>query len=398
MGGCCSSDVIPPVPKNIQPDPKENEVVECVITALKGSWLATIRDFAVYKGNQIPKAKDKQKDNMWLWFNKENADKKGKKVIVDLENFHRPAEDQKAGKGQILWRAKMDEKPRFKQKHRFQSLNKRSGFSFNRRRKNNSKYSYDSDDDEFYVSHSNRKYSRGGHGSKEIGPIIMTKWCCDTTAEITPGNTGRGEEYFGKDPVKLEVFAKGTGVTRWTKERHERTDKDGKKHVSYSIKKHVDEYVDIIEYTVVHKNELWDAFAMDGDKKEWGKSKDLECDNRFFTSVMSGGWFSANKTNITTKGGDPALAMLIAHLCATEYSVVQLKKDLVLSTPQKPPSMRGMNMQSMGIMMDMAMDAMGVDAGPTFNETQGVTEHSTRVTYEGNYSGDYFGQPGEPTC
>jgi hypothetical protein len=37
-------------------------------------------------------------------------------------------------------------------------------------------------------------------------------------------------------------------------------------------------------------------------------------------------------------GVDPALALMLAHLCTTEYSVAELKNDLVPNTPHEPPN------------------------------------------------------------
>ena len=51
-----------------------------------------------------------------------------------------------------------------------------------------------------------------------------------------------------------------------------------------------------------------------------------------------GGWFNRASYVTTTKDGvDPALALLIAHLCYTEYSVEEIKRDLRPNTPNKPP-------------------------------------------------------------
>ena len=57
-----------------------------------------------------------------------------------------------------------------------------------------------------------------------------------------------------------------------------------------------------------------------------------------FTTTIEGGWFSKSYYKTTTKaGGDPALALLVAHLCYTEYSVAEIKSDLRPNTPQNPP-------------------------------------------------------------
>lgn len=56
---------------------------------------------------------------------------------------------------------------------------------------------------------------------------------------------------------------------------------------------------------------------------------DLLIDCPLFSSTVVGGWFSRSHVIVETRPGvDPALAMLIAHLCTTEYSVAEIKRDL----------------------------------------------------------------------
>lgn len=59
-----------------------------------------------------------------------------------------------------------------------------------------------------------------------------------------------------------------------------------------------------------------------------------------FETIIEGGWFSKSSYTTTTKTDvDPALALLIAHLCYTEYSVAEIKNDLRPNTPNHPPNM-----------------------------------------------------------
>ena len=53
---------------------------------------------------------------------------------------------------------------------------------------------------------------------------------------------------------------------------------------------------------------------------------------------MKGGWFSRTVYQIATCSPtmDPALAVLIAHVCNTEFSVAEIKKDLRVNTPYRP--------------------------------------------------------------
>ena len=73
-----------------------------------------------------------------------------------------------------------------------------------------------------------------------------------------------------------------------------------------------------------------------GDSHSYG-SEDPNFDSPFFTLRLEGGWFNPSIYRITTKPGiDPCLAVLFAHLCATEYSVAEIKSDLNIRTPDTP--------------------------------------------------------------
>ena len=70
----------------------------------------------------------------------------------------------------------------------------------------------------------------------------------------------------------------------------------------------------------------------------------------FFVNLLLG-WFSKTSYITTTKDGvDPALALLIAHLCYTEYSVAEIKNDLRPNTPARPPNMWSYNAPNKHIM------------------------------------------------
>jgi hypothetical protein len=235
MGSCFSADARPDVPDKIQKDPTETEGVVVAVQGLKAGWFGgPPNDFGIWKGDKVPKDKEEFTQKMWMWMNKvlyipptyclpstpgsaslhrsykltpfptthpkDTIDKKGKRIVIDVETFKRPDGDQKRGKGKVLWSAEMDEKPYFHQKHRYYNSN-RSQRTNKHMRYNSRRSQYDSDDDDYYVNHKRH----GRRNGTPYGPKVITKWCCDTNAEIMPGNTGRGEEYFGKDPLQLEV-------------------------------------------------------------------------------------------------------------------------------------------------------------------------------------------------
>lgn len=405
MGACCSADAKVGVPDNVQPDPAENARVTVAISRIKGGFFRQGRDFAIYNGDSIPNDEEAKAQQMWMWMNKETDGPNAGRI--DLENFDRPADDMENGKGKVLWSARVVEKPYYEQVQR-QEWSPQALLSGATRFMGHVTGSdgYQSDDDNFYCMHPRFNKFQG----IPKGPTIISKWMVGTAAEITRGNTGRGEEYFadanGADPIRLEVFAKGTGITKWTEHKNERRDDEGTAHVDIDIKKHEQEFVDRIEFRVVYKQEVWAEWSVEGDKgynvdgQGQGESRsnelpDISMHNPFFSSTLRGGWsgwFNNNAyTTVTNKVGDPALAIMIAHLCTSEYSVDELKKDLSLKTPMDPPDM----FQSM---MGMAFEKAGVWGNERVSQTDKNGNSYEECTYNGNseikgrYEGDYFTQ------
>ena len=75
----------------------------------------------------------------------------------------------------------------------------------------------------------------------------------------------------------------------------------------------------------------------------WGVPGDLQTDgvdvkmvNALFTMDMRGGWFSSKPLVNTAAGWDPLFALMVAHLCAFEYSPKAIKKDLNSNFPESP--------------------------------------------------------------
>ena len=92
---------------------------------------------------------------------------------------------------------------------------------------------------------------------------------------------------------------------------------------------------------VVVYSQFWTEWVVQGDT-HYNPGSNCTIDSPLFTTTIEGGWFSrAAYTTITKAGVDPALALLVAHLCYTEYSVAEIKRDLRPNTPRSPP--RGFN-------------------------------------------------------
>ena len=77
------------------------------------------------------------------------------------------------------------------------------------------------------------------------------------------------------------------------------------------------------------------VFTVHGDSTDWTNNYST----KFFDVQQRGGWFTKEPPTITTKAGvDPALALLIAHLCTKEFSTKQIKRNFNPHFPYNPIS------------------------------------------------------------
>ena len=67
MGGICSSDSLPDVPKVIRPDPEVN--AGALRFAIRKMGMFIGRDYSVYEG-VVPDSSTDKVEKMWLWLNK----------------------------------------------------------------------------------------------------------------------------------------------------------------------------------------------------------------------------------------------------------------------------------------------------------------------------------------
>jgi len=345
--GCCSSDALPDVPDVIIDDPDVNTTIKAVVKRLGRG-----RDFSVHK-DEYPSNSTEVTQKMWLWFNKSNGG------VVDLENFVRGWSEEFPKKGKVLWSAKVTERPVFEQFQRVARSDIRDRFfgffgtSGQKGLHNESQKSgYDSDDDDYYIRHQTHQ-AKFGRGRRHLGQAhhdIITKWRLHTRAVITDGNLGRGADILKGQEIILEVFSKGTAATGWEEIETRRTDENGKEHVTRRDEKRETEWVDRVEFRLTVAGQLWAEWVVQGDSHYTpGANANVSCP--LFDTVIEGGWFSKTSYITTTKADvDPALALLIAHLCYTEYSVAEIKNDLRPNTPARPPNMWTYNAPNKHIM------------------------------------------------
>ncbi len=333
MGCCCSGDTVPPVPKNMRPDPDADQPINAVAARL--GYFGASRDFGIWYENR-PKDSDEQKDNIWLWFNKSNVEGgKKRQVQVDLENFKRPEDGENKDKGKVLYTALFSDSPSFQVFQRWANQGFDCFYGFY-------KNSPPDEGDDFYVHHHTHKAklqnARAHNGfHKMFDRCIVSKWNFTSQVIFKDGNLGRGEAYFfGQQPI-LEVYSKGTVVTSYYETK--RVDEETKK-THFDTHRCETEFVDIVEFRLTVNGLLIAEWNVKGDSYQYGDG-DINMETPLFDLRIDGGWFSRSTFNIKTKAGidiDSALALLIAHIAATEFSVAEIKRDLKVKTPGHHPN------------------------------------------------------------
>jgi hypothetical protein len=225
------SDSLPPVPKNIKPDPDVGRPLKVVVSRLGVLWG---RDFSVHE-NAYPTTSDAVREEMWMWFNKSDG-KSPKEAIIDLENFNRGDKEDK-NKGGILYTAKIDDQPMFEKFHRTVGGGNEFFCGFF---SGTPVMSYD---DYYYVNHPMHAAKRNHMGRDLVNlrifsdyvvtaallsqsPQMITKWRLMTKGYITDGDLGRAADLWQKKEVVLDVFSCGTVVTTWQEVETRVEDKD----------------------------------------------------------------------------------------------------------------------------------------------------------------------------
>ena len=223
---------------------------------------------------------EKGKDNRWLFLNKEGK-AFSNKAKIDLENYVRE-DTEHPKKGEVLWSAKYDESPSFKQAYRGDSSS--DGWS--------------------------------SDGFRPSRRKLRMNWKLETKATLRSVK-------FGGLKYKIAVKAKGyaTRVIRVSYVRDAETGK-ARKVTTYVD----DEYVKKVSYKIkdADSGDTVDKFKIKGltkDKLKW------KCDA--FTASKEGGFFFPGPTIVKVTGAvDPAFCLLMAHICSTEFGPTEIKNDL----------------------------------------------------------------------
>eukprot|EP00520_Triparma_pacifica_P006987 CAMPEP_0118672374 /NCGR_PEP_ID=MMETSP0785-20121206/22506_1 /TAXON_ID=91992 /ORGANISM="Bolidomonas pacifica, Strain CCMP 1866" /LENGTH=474 /DNA_ID=CAMNT_0006567331 /DNA_START=939 /DNA_END=2360 /DNA_ORIENTATION=- len=306
MGACFSCCSDPGIPDNDiwrhMPPPDKAE------TFLVQSCGMFSKDYNIYKGDEA------DEEHRYMWMNKEGDWWSGQ-ARIDIENFHlktdgEPNNPDDEKRGQVLWRSKFTDTPQFQQHLSWsKGCHERFLGFFD---------GYESDEDDYY-------YDQVSPNSSRLFNKFLIKFSCHTSVKIAPGKTNKGVNFRPGLDLTLRVFSKGTAVRKvtrhWVQERDPETNEVTGGHWNYNC--HDREFVDWIEYKLVKDDiciAVWRCQGMEG-RSSW--------DCPIFSATKDG------DLNVQTKEGwDPLLGLMLAHLCATEYSPDNVKSDF---SPDWPP-------------------------------------------------------------
>ena len=246
----------------------------------------------MFANDYIVYADEDDKDSKWLFLNKEGAVFTDK-CRIDLENFVR-TDEENPKKGEVLWNTTFEGRPQFKREYESDS----SEDSF-------------SDDDDFFSI-----FNRGrGHSDDEYA----MKWKMEAKAKIKP-KKNEGET------MKLKIKAKGTATRKIRTHRDDEgnvvthnEDHEKVKKISYKLEgPHIGPVASDDEEE--EPSDFKEKFKIKGDLYS---GRELKWNCSLFKAKER---YGVNTVQ-TKEGYDPALGLIVAHLCATEFDPNEIKKD-----------------------------------------------------------------------
>jgi len=285
------------------------------------------KDWDAYKGEEAASI-----DQKWLFLNKEGnggwfsgADY----MELDLENFKRGSDPDNPKKGEVLWKCTYNPKPGFSRS----GLEKASSSVFDL---NNYLPSWLSGV-EMTNPENEAYFERAGWRSGSMYDSnynFIQKWQMETEAKILPGKRGLGFE----GGFKLLVFAMGTAIVDYDKKVH-KASSDTETRVTYL--KNTAEFVDQVHFQLLRlaDDEIVATWYGPGDfsTNALFETQNIDQENVVFRLEVRGGWLSPKPVIFTKEGWDPCLALIIAYLCAQEYSPKEIKRDYDPEFPDEPP-------------------------------------------------------------
>jgi len=244
------------------------------------------KDYEVYRDEVGP-------NNRWLFLNRVGKGLFDPTGYIDLENYTRIDPNDKK-KGQVLWKAKYNEKPHY---HMGMTLGDDS--------------EDDGDDNPMVRNVTNMFQQVMNHIGNDR--FYTMKWRTFSEAKLKSVKTPGGA-------YSVKIKAKGY-CTRLVRITYRQVEGRSERQVSVTDK----EYVTKISYKIKTSDgttiERFELFCPEDSDLTW------ECGA--FTAELRGGWISKYPHEITTKPGiDPGFALLFAHICVTEFAPDEIKKDL----------------------------------------------------------------------
>ncbi len=374
----------PRLPTLLRPDPMPEEAFTAETARL--GMLGFTDDFGVWD-RERPSSSREQENEMWLWIKRRNN---GTTATIDLENFDRgvlclvdlnspdkeivrsATKQATTGSGQILYSAAFHDTPSYVSFHRFAG-NSKEHFTgiFNE----SHSLGRPNRPDPFYLRHpihyekisryetsssSSSVTMRDQDSERLLDTCLISKWVYQKRVHLLDGTVGRGQAFFNHSSLLLEVVAKGTIVTNYvekttivdsqgrplkggTSSERERTIARGDVHLRRDIEKIETDFIDQIEFRLTVGDSLIGEWLVPGDAVDGTIAGDVVFGTSFFKVTVNGGWFARTRYRIDVipvpQRMDSALALLLAHLSYTEFSLDIFKKcTSKVRTPDVPPS------------------------------------------------------------
>ena len=303
MGCCdnlCESTTRPPL--EIHPDPE-------------GASKFAVKKCSRFNKDYVVYSKRVHESKKWLFMNQSHDKDKGD-WVYELENYVR--EDPAfPTRGEILWRCTYDEFPKFR---------------FARVERDSYKCYFDDADDAEYTG--TRVYYHGGELGKDY--CEAQKYRMQSDAKCASVKVGGFEYTFVCDSRGWVSKEK----RYWLEEGKER-DKDGKVISTRMVERsrvYYDYEVSKISYVVYDKNKnVLDEFVCSSGGSEVGRLSQSEIHSECFDASFKyhkflNGWLCGCGTwthHVHTKEGiDPGFALILGHICCTEFGPKEIGKDL----------------------------------------------------------------------
>lgn len=372
MGCAQSRGDIPRPPHYLQKDPHQHDDLTVHLAKIQHH-----EDYGLWR-NLLPTTYEQQKETIWLWFNRVHLPEEHK-IQIDLENFRRGTIDDMPEKGRVLYNITIPETLPFEYLQRYANANEEAYAGLLKISSEEGADLNPNESDDFYVHHPiHRRKIQANISGKMLPECIITKWVSKLQIVLEDGTEGRNVAVFGEEahPV-LEVQIRGTIVTSYVevpsfvKEiEHTIKKKESRYSISLpenepifqnSVEKLQTELVDVIEFRLLAPETaaatsgspgVEEKSAVSGDKvlAEWAvrgdsyhhiENKELVFQTPLYNLTMPAGWLNLFDFQIQVKGSpliDSAMVMILGYLHGAEFSVENVKKAVVIGTPDKPPS------------------------------------------------------------